>query len=85
VVSAALIVLVVRTKKTMLTSRPSRLLLWATLAVVGVTVWLPFGPLAELFGFVPLPWAFLPALVGIVVLYVVSAELAKRWFYRRFG
>lgn len=85
VVSAALIVLVVRTKKTMLTSRPSRLLLWATLAVVGVTVWLPFGPLAELFGFVPLPWAFLPALVGIVVLYVASAEMAKRWFYRRFG
>jgi Mg2+-importing ATPase len=85
VVSAALIVLVVRTKRTILTSRPSRLLLWSTLAVAGVTVWLPFGPLAELFGFVPLPWAFLPALVGIVALYVVSAELAKKWFYRRFG
>jgi len=85
VVSAALIVLVVRTKRTMLTSRPSRLLLWATLAVVGVTLWLPFGPLAELFGFVPLPWAFLPALAGIVVLYVLGAELAKKWFYRRFG
>lgn len=85
VVSAALIVLVVRTRRTILTSRPGRLLLLATLAVAGATVWLPFGPLAGLFGFVPLPFAFLPALVGIVVLYVLGAELAKRWFYRRFG
>lgn len=85
VVSAALIVLVVRTKRTIVTSRPSRLLLWATLAVAGITVWLPFGPLAEPFDFVPLPWSFLPALAGIVGLYVASAELAKKWFYRRFG
>jgi Mg2+-importing ATPase len=84
VVSAALIVLVVRTRRPLLQSRPSRLLLLATLLVVVGTVALPYTPMAGLLGFVPLPQRFLAILALIVLAYGASAELAKRWFYRKF-
>jgi Mg2+-importing ATPase len=84
VVSAALIVLVVRTRRPLLQSRPSRLLLLATLLVVAGTVALPYTPMAGLLGFVPLPQRFLAILALIVLGYGASAELAKRWFYRKF-
>jgi Mg2+-importing ATPase len=83
VVSASLIVLVVRTHGRFFRSRPSRALLQATLAVAGSTIALPYTPLGALFELVPLPPLFLVALAVIVLLYVVSAELAKRWFYGR--
>jgi len=83
VVSATLVVLVVRTRRSFLRSRPGRALLGATLAVAVTTPAIPYTPLGTAFGFVPLPPLFL-GLMGLIVLgYVVSAELAKRWFYRR--
>ena len=82
VVSATMIVLVVRTRGSFLHSRPGRALLGATLAVAAATMALPYTPLGAVFGFVPLPPLFL-GLMGLIVLgYVLSAELAKRWFYR---
>ncbi len=83
VVSASLIVLVVRTRHSLLRSRPSRLLLIATVFVVVATVMLPATRLGALFGFVPLPPIFLPILGLIVLGYVSTAELVKRWFYRQ--
>ena len=83
VVSSALIVLVVRTRRPFYRSRPGRPLLIATLVVVGLTLLLPYSPLAPLLGLVPLPPVFLVALGPIVLLYVVAAEAAKSVFYRR--
>ena len=82
VLSAAMVVLVVRTRRPLLASRPSRALATATLMVALVTLALPFTPLGRLFGFVPLPWPFLMMLALILLAYGVSAELVKRWFYR---
>lgn len=82
VISAASIVLVIRTHGPLLHSHPSRPLLDATLAVVFLTLPLPWTPLGRLFGFVPLPLEFLPPLLLILLTYVASAEFAKRWFYR---
>ncbi|MEM4413330.1 MAG: magnesium-translocating P-type ATPase [Candidatus Caldarchaeum sp.] len=82
VVSATLIVLVVRTHRSFLRSRPGRALLSATLAVAAATLTIPYTSLGAAFGFVLLPPLFL-GLMGLIILgYVVSAELAKRWFYR---
>ena len=64
-------------------SRPGHPLLIATLVVVGLTLLLPYSPLAPLFGFVPLPPVFLAALGPIILLYVVAAEAAKSVFYQR--
>jgi len=82
VVSATLIVLVVCTRGFFLRSRPGHVLLIMTLCVVAATLAIPYTLLATPFGFVPLPPVFL-ALMGLIVLgYMASAELAKRWFYR---
>jgi len=55
----------------------------ATFMVVGVTLILPFSPLAEPFGFRSLPILFLFVLVGIIALYVFAAEMAKKIFYAK--
>ncbi|MCL6471910.1 MAG: magnesium-translocating P-type ATPase [Firmicutes bacterium] len=83
VVSAALIVLVVRTQRAFFRSRPSKYLLGATLIIIGLTILIPFTPLVKLFSFTPLPPVFFPVLGVILVLYVIGAEVAKRIFYRR--
>jgi Mg2+-importing ATPase len=55
----------------------------ATLSTVVVTLILPFTPLAEIFGFSPLPISFL-LLIGIIVLfYIITAEMAKTVFYKK--
>jgi len=83
VISASLIVLVIRSRKPFFKSRPSKYLFAATLLVVIVTVTLPFTPLGEIFGFSRLPMAFL-LFIGIIVMgYIVTAEIAKTIFYKK--
>ena len=83
VISASLIVLVVRTRKPFFKSRPGKYLLTATLLVVALTLVLPLTPVARVFNFTLLPIKFVPILAVIVALYVFCAELTKAWFYRR--
>ncbi len=74
--------LVVRTRGSVLDSRPSRLLLGATLLVIAGTLALPFTPIAPVLGFGAVPTSFVGAMALIVLLYIVAAEAAKRYFYR---
>jgi Mg2+-importing ATPase len=83
VVSAALVVLVVRTRRPFFKSRPGRYLVVATLMIVGVAIGLPFTPVGKIFGFAPLPVGFLGWMAGIVALYIVLAETTKRIFYKK--
>ena len=78
-----MIALVVRTRHPFFRSRPSALLMTTTAAVVAVTLLLPYAPFADVFGFVPLPAPLLLAIIGITALYVLAAELAKKWFFAR--
>jgi Mg2+-importing ATPase len=82
VVSATLVVLVVRTRRPAISSRPSRALAIASLAAVAVAIALPATPLARPLGFGALPLRFLPILGAILVAYVLSAELVKKFFWR---
>lgn len=84
VISAALIVLVIRTEKPFLKSKPSKPLALATSAVILVTLALPYTPLAPVLGLAPLPPLFIVVLGGIVGTYVLMAEIAKVFFYRSF-
>jgi Mg2+-importing ATPase len=77
------IALVVRTRRPFFKSRPGTVLLASTIAVVVLTLAVPFLPFVIVLGFVPLPAGLLAALVAITVLYAGAAELTKRWFYRR--
>lgn len=77
------VALVVRTRRPLFRSRPGGVLLISTLLLVPVTFAIPFMPRADVLGFVPVPAAVLVTLAVITGLYVVSAEVMKRWFYRR--
>lgn len=83
VISASVIVLVIRSRKPFFKSRPGGYLFMATLIVVGGTLVFPLTPLAGVFGFQPLPVSFLYVLGVIVLLYIISAEMTKRVFYKR--
>jgi Mg2+-importing ATPase len=82
VVSASLIVLVIRSRKPSFKSRPGKYLLIATLSIVVSTLILPFTPLADIFGFSPLPISFLLPIGIIVLFYIITAEIAKMVFYK---
>ncbi len=82
VVSASVIVLVIRSRRPLVRSRPSQPLLLSTVVVAALTVCLPLTPLRGMLGLTPLPPPFWGALAVIVLLYAGAAELAKRVFYR---
>ena len=83
VISASLIVLVIRSRKPSFKSRPSKYLLMATLLVVVATLLLPLTPLGKILGLHPLPISFL-LLIGVIVIgYIISAEITKRIFYSK--
>lgn len=84
VFSAALVVFAVRTRLPFIRSQPSRMMMLVTLIVGVVTLLLPYSPLANILGFKPIGIQTLGLIAVIIILYFVSAELVKRWFYRRF-
>jgi Mg2+-importing ATPase len=83
VVSASLVVLVLRTRGPFWRSRASVELTLATATIVAAAVALPFTPLGRVFGFVPLPAVFLGLMGLIVASYIGCAELLKGAFYRK--
>jgi Mg2+-importing ATPase len=83
VISASLIVLVIRSRKPFFKSRPGKYLLMTTLLIAVVTLILPFTKLGEIFGFSWLPISFL-VLIGIIILfYIITAEVVKTIFYNK--
>ena len=77
------IVMVIRTHRPFLKSKPGRILLAATLLVAGATIILPYTPLGAMFGLVPLPVAFMLSLVAITLLYLLASEAVKRVMFAR--
>ena len=83
VISATLIVLVVRTRLPFFKSKPGKLLTLATVLIVALVLVLPYTPFASLLGFTKMPLAFYGWMFLIVAGYILSAELAKKWFYKK--
>jgi Mg2+-importing ATPase len=83
IVSAALVVMVIRTRRPFFKSKPGKYLLVATLAIVVTALLLPFTRVAAVFGFQRLQVHFLAFLAAIIAVYVVTAEVAKRIFYEK--
>lgn len=80
VISASVIVLVIRTFKPFYTSRPSIYLLSTVLLIVLATIILPYTPFAHYLGFQPLPIYFLFYIAMILVLYIICVEIGKKIF-----
>ncbi|MCZ7396297.1 MAG: magnesium-translocating P-type ATPase [Candidatus Methanoperedens sp.] len=83
VISASMIVLVIRTKKPFFKSIPGKYLSAATLLIVASASLFPFMPIGKVFGFSQLPISFLLIMGLIVAFYIIAAEIVKAVFYRR--
>jgi len=59
-------------------------MIFTTLLVMVIGVWLPYSPLAPLLGFVPLPATYFIWIAGYLVTYSVITHKVKTWFIRRF-
>jgi P-type Mg2+ transporter len=83
IISASTVVLVIRTSRSFFKSRPSPSLFWATFSVGVVTLVLPTTPMGRFLGFQSLPVSFVAAMLLLVGLYGISAELLKRRFFKK--
>ena len=82
VITASVIIIVIRTRKPFFKSRPGAPLLWTVIGVTLVTFCLPWSPIAPLFSLTPLPVPYFLFIFSIVLLYMGTVEVAKRFFYR---
>jgi Mg2+-importing ATPase len=81
-----LVIFIIRTRRSpFFKSRPSKILLISSLAVVGFGILIPFTPLGGVFQFVPPPPAFFLFLAAFVAVYLAMTESLKRVFFKRYA
>ena len=78
-----LIIFVIRTRKSIFQSKPHIFLTILSLLLVGIAMVIPYTPLGSYFGFVHPPFYFFMIILGIIGIYLTSAEQVKFWFYRK--
>ena len=85
-VSQTLIVHMIRTKKIpFIQSWASAPVVAATTLVMALGIIIPFTPLAGILSMVPLPFAYFPWLVGLLVAYSLLIQVVKNWYVRKFN
>lgn len=80
-----LVIFVIRTKRVpFFKSTPGK---WVTFSTVGIVAlaWItPYTSLGKLLSFAPLPPVLIVSIFGIVITYMLVAEIAKYFFYKSF-
>jgi Mg2+-importing ATPase len=66
-------------------SRAAAPVMLLTACIMAIGIYLPFSPLGEHLGMVPLPPSYFPWLAGILLSYCVLTQLVKRLYIHRFG
>ena len=84
VLSASLVVFLLRTQWPLVRNRPATPLMIVTILTGLIALVIPYTPVAVLLNFTPLPPIYLGAILIIVLLYLVTAEFAKHFFYSRY-
>lgn len=82
IISACVIVLVIRTRRPIFKSRPKRYLIISTLIIIGIVLILPYTPIGKVFGLAGLPISYIMVIWLIVSAYAISAEIIKKVFYK---
>jgi Mg2+-importing ATPase len=85
VLSELFILFIIRTHKNFFKSKPGKYLF--TLSIVGliITIILPYMPFANEVGLVPLPIINFGAILLIVLAYIITADLLKVWFFKKYS
>ncbi|HOJ31422.1 MAG TPA: magnesium-translocating P-type ATPase [bacterium] len=81
-----LVIHVIRTgKKPFIESKPSPFLIFTSIYIVTVGLFIPFTPLGSRLGFVIPPFLYFIALFIIIFSYLFIVQLVKQWFINRYG
>jgi Mg2+-importing ATPase len=81
-----LIVHIIRTAKIpLIQSRPALPMLLVTLTIMAVGISIPFSPIGQGLGFVPLPASYFLWLALILSSYCTLTQLVKTWFVKKYG
>jgi Mg2+-importing ATPase len=84
--SQTLIVHLIRTRKIpFIQSWATAPVLALTTLIMAIGVCLPFSPLAPALKMTPLPLAFAPWLIGILIAYCLLTQAVKTWFIHKFN
>lgn len=83
IITELLILFIIRTRRSFIKSKPGKYLLWFSVLSLFITLALPFTPLGPELGLARLPLNVAVAIVMILALYVITADIIKIYFFRR--
>lgn len=83
VLSELFILFIIRTHKNFFKSKPGNYLFLLSILGLIVTIGLPYMPFAKDVGLLPLPVLNLGVMFLIVLVYIVTADILKVWFFKR--
>lgn len=78
------ILFIIRTHQNFFKSKPGKYLFILSIVGLVLTLALPYLPFANSIGLTPLPFINLGAMLLIVALYIISADLLKVWFFKNY-
>lgn len=82
IISAMVVMLIVRTARPVFASKPSNKLLVAIMGVAVVLFLIIYSPISSYLGLIALPIKILISLLGVSLLYALTAEMLKNFFYK---
>jgi len=81
-----LVVHIIRTGKIpFIESKPSQFMMFTSIYIVTIGIFIPFTPLGKYFSFVQPPPLYFLALAVIITLYLFSVQFVKKWFIKKYG
>jgi Mg2+-importing ATPase len=78
------ILFIIRTHKNFFKSMPGKYLFLLSILGLVITIGLPYMPFAGTVGLTPLPVLTFGLMLAIVVAYIITADLLKVWFFRKY-
>ncbi|MBK9735705.1 MAG: magnesium-translocating P-type ATPase [Saprospiraceae bacterium] len=84
VLSELCILFIIRTHKNFFKSRPAKYLFIMSVVALILTIVLPYLPYADKIGLIPLSVTQLLSMLSIVMLYILTADLLKIWFFKKY-
>ncbi len=84
VLSELFIVFIIRTHKSFFKSRPGKYLFIFSSVALALTIAFPYFPFANSIGLTPLPAPILGLMFLIVLVYIITADILKVWFFRKY-
>ena len=65
-------------------SKPGKYLFILSILGLALTIALPYSPFADNVGLSPLPLLNLGIMISIVAAYIITADLLKVWFFKKY-